>query len=149
MDAESLGLDGGERRVTRLNWSRGAKRLWLVISVVWVAFFAVIYRPDRDIQQYLELNSHESSASQTGGLRSGETASNGAEARPAVTDFAAALRLSERRPRNADGDMQRVVRARERAVRQLELFAWTAFLPPLALFLLGASFAWAIRGFVR
>ena len=35
-----------------VNWRRGLIRLWMIATIVWVAFSATVLRVDRDISEY-------------------------------------------------------------------------------------------------
>lgn len=116
-----------------MNWARGLFRLWLVLSVLWIATWAIAMRPDQQWSQYTE--SYAQAEGLARDLREGVTAENLTEAQAE-----AILRAKEELFLRADRKVQS---------SWSTITAFLAIGPGVAagLFVIGFSLLWAFRGF--
>ncbi len=80
-----------------MNWARGLFRLWLVLSLAWVAVAFLIMRPDQAATRYFEAREEIAGLKQRGPVE--ETA----EAAPAFSDSAEHAERSSERGASAAG----------------------------------------------
>lgn len=116
-----------------MNWARGLFRLWLVLSILWIAMWAVAMRPDQQWNQYTE--NYAKAEELARGLREGVTAENLTEAQSE-----AILRAKEELSLRTDQKVQSSWSA---------IIAFLVMGPGFAagLFVIGISLLWAFRGF--
>lgn len=116
-----------------MNWARGLFRLWLVLSVLWIAMWAVVMRPDQQWSQYTE--SYAKAEELARDLRERISGDNMTEAQSE-----AILRAKEELFLRTDRKVQS---------------SWSTIMSFLAiglgvsagLFVIGVSLFWALRGF--
>jgi len=116
-----------------MNWARGFFRLWLVLSVLWIALLVAMMRPDQEIAEYKMSYAKAESIARNLKLYSEDQTL--AEKEPEVTLLAKKALL-----RQTDARIQR-------NEENLIQFVAIGLGFPGALLLIGASLFWAIGGF--
>jgi hypothetical protein len=115
-----------------MNWARGFFRLWLVLSILWIAIFSITFRPDQALSLYN--GSYAEAVDIATRLREGTSNDNFTEAQ-----FEAIQRA---RLRRTDLKVQR---------HKSDLLNFLAIGPGVSamFWLIGAGLFWAMRGFTH
>jgi hypothetical protein len=124
----------------QISWSRGLWRLWLVGSILWVGFVAVILRPDQAISTYWDFRNVNFLLS----VREVVALSDNPFDQAFGTAGHSPLSPEERR--NLDLRMEAKRRFTD-AKAKLQGFGLFGFIPPILIFSIGISLIWAARGF--
>ena len=128
-----------------MTYSRGIFRLWIVVSVAWVALAAVSVRPDRSFTTYWAFRSLPISEQVSATAPQGE--------KPWKLPEGYSLRPGQSWNSEAGLSREELLkegqRRRTRSIAELRSFATFAIIPPLVLLAFGVALAWVIRGFNR
>jgi len=118
-----------------INWSKGLFRLWLICSIIWIALVSALAISDETVEKFLTANSNLNRAVNSNLNR-------------AVNSF-------ESKSENAGEQLKAILEARNRvlsekrgkAKQELVTYVALGVLPISIVFLVGAGFLWAIKGF--
>jgi len=159
-----------------MNWVRGFFRLWIIAGLLWLAITAVFLRPEGVVEAYAsnvyQLIVHPIMMVRAESKRSKiEQIQFERQVVPSCKDFTPPAEVKEPHMTSSD-ELDRVLCSSARKTlneetaedrdlepfvstlaeldhsgQNLRTFCVTAFLPPVAILLLGISLAWALRGF--
>ena len=118
-----------------MNWKRGLFRIWLLITVLWVAILVSVARPDRIVSTYWEHYQTASDASERLAELQEKVFLNLSEEKQNALENATQLRL----------DAAKILLGYARS--DLVSFGFGAIIPPAILFVFGAALFWVLRGF--
>jgi len=134
-----------------MRWARGFFRLWMVLSLFWVAGLFFAMRPDQTYQEY---SAAKMDLGENNGLVSADTLIDAAEraiaadgVSPAANRLFAMAAAAQRSPDGLYRTEKR--KAFERRLSGLKEEIGFILLPPIIAFIIGACLAWALRGFQR
>ncbi|SDC42772.1 hypothetical protein [Ruegeria marina] len=117
-----------------MNWSKGFFRVWLAISVVWIAVSLIVARPDQSFHYY---SSFDEMADR---LRQAPSDANG------TVHFSAKRTLTQ----DETDELLNELESRSAAKRsELLSSLFAALVPPLVLLGFGVAVAWVLRGFKK
>ena len=133
-----------------MRWARGFFRLWIVLSLFWVAGLFLSMRPDQTYQRYSEAKAN---LGETDGFVSIDTLVDAAAKAAENNDMPAANKLramAEAARRSPEGQHKTEARKKfERRDRGLKGDIGFILLPPIIALIIGSCLAWALRGFRR
>ena len=115
-----------------MNWARGLFRLWFVLSILWIAIWAIAMRPDQELTRYNE--SYAEAKALANDLRQSALGDDPTELQTAL------LWDKKERLRRADSKVQS---------SHASFMAFLAIGPGVAagFLVFGAALLWALRGF--